>query len=195
MRLWATMSRLSQTMIATGHSLAYRRSAAPVAQLDRALPSEGRGQRFESSRVRHEYSTIQTVCGSLVLGLSANKQHWTRNNADKLLFFVKILHGRCWLVFDLARRRCLSQDRLSPFWEQGLISIRQCTRGVGQCERDSSVKLSLRGGILFPRYWTCRTHGQRSGDNGAWAQFRVFSKAQFLTANHIVMFFWEEWCR
>lgn len=26
---------------------------APVAQLDRALPSEGRGQRFESSRVRH----------------------------------------------------------------------------------------------------------------------------------------------
>src|SRR4051812_2974194 len=27
--------------------------SAPVAQLDRALPSEGRGQRFESSRVRH----------------------------------------------------------------------------------------------------------------------------------------------
>ncbi len=26
---------------------------APVAQLDRALPSEGRGQRFESSQVRH----------------------------------------------------------------------------------------------------------------------------------------------
>ena len=26
---------------------------APLAQLDRALPSEGRGQRFESSRVRH----------------------------------------------------------------------------------------------------------------------------------------------
>ena len=28
-------------------------SLAPLAQLDRALPSEGRGQRFESSRVRH----------------------------------------------------------------------------------------------------------------------------------------------
>ncbi len=28
-------------------------ASAPVAQLDRALPSEGRGQRFESSRVRH----------------------------------------------------------------------------------------------------------------------------------------------
>src|SRR3954470_11540551 len=26
---------------------------APVAQLDRALPSEGRGQKFESSRARH----------------------------------------------------------------------------------------------------------------------------------------------
>ena len=27
---------------------------APVAQLDRALPSEGRGHRFESCRVRHK---------------------------------------------------------------------------------------------------------------------------------------------
>src|SRR3569623_1200640 len=27
--------------------------SAPVAQLDRALPSEGRGHRFESCRVRH----------------------------------------------------------------------------------------------------------------------------------------------
>jgi hypothetical protein len=26
---------------------------APVAQLDRALPSEGKGQKFESSRARH----------------------------------------------------------------------------------------------------------------------------------------------
>ena len=128
----------------------YTARQAPVAQLDRALPSEGRGQRFESSRVRHEYSTIQTVCGSLVLGLSANKQHWTRNNADKLLFFVKILHGRCWLVFDLARRRCLSQDRLSPFWEQGLISIRQCSRGVGQCERASS-KVKSSGRHIVPK--------------------------------------------
>ena len=30
-----------------------RRAHAPVAQLDRALPSEGRGHRFESCRVRH----------------------------------------------------------------------------------------------------------------------------------------------
>src|SRR5947209_6120511 len=29
------------------------RRHAPVAQLDRALPSEGKGQRFESCRVRH----------------------------------------------------------------------------------------------------------------------------------------------
>ena len=28
-------------------------ASAPVAQLDRALPSEGRGHRFESCRVRH----------------------------------------------------------------------------------------------------------------------------------------------
>src|SRR4029077_2886654 len=30
-----------------------RPCAAPVAQLDRALPSEGRGREFESRRVRH----------------------------------------------------------------------------------------------------------------------------------------------
>ena len=29
------------------------RGQAPVAQLDRALPSEGRGREFESRRVRH----------------------------------------------------------------------------------------------------------------------------------------------
>ncbi len=31
---------------------------APVAQLDRALPSEGRGQRFESSRVRQFFNNL-----------------------------------------------------------------------------------------------------------------------------------------
>jgi hypothetical protein len=30
--------------------------SAPVAQLDRALPSEGRGREFESRRVRHQKS-------------------------------------------------------------------------------------------------------------------------------------------
>ena len=33
---------------------------APVAQLDRALPSGGRGQRFESSRVRHRVCCCRT---------------------------------------------------------------------------------------------------------------------------------------
>ena len=35
--------------------------AAPVAQLDRALPSEGRGHRFESCRARHSSTEL---CGS-----------------------------------------------------------------------------------------------------------------------------------
>jgi hypothetical protein len=49
---------------------------APVAQLDRALPSGGRGQRFESSRARHKInglestpkglgSSVPTLCPSL----------------------------------------------------------------------------------------------------------------------------------
>ena len=32
---------------------------APVAQLDRALPSGGRGQRFESSRARHKLNELR----------------------------------------------------------------------------------------------------------------------------------------
>jgi hypothetical protein len=36
-----------------------RRRRAPVAQLDRALPSEGRGQRFESSRVRQSFQWLK----------------------------------------------------------------------------------------------------------------------------------------
>ena len=35
---------------------------APVAQLDRALPSEGRGRTFESCRVRHPPTTILCCC-------------------------------------------------------------------------------------------------------------------------------------
>ena len=37
--------------------------AGPVAQLDRALPSEGRGHRFESCRVRH--SSVTFLHGTL----------------------------------------------------------------------------------------------------------------------------------
>ena len=33
---------------------AYSGLAGPVAQLDRVLPSEGKGRTFESSRVRHQ---------------------------------------------------------------------------------------------------------------------------------------------
>jgi hypothetical protein len=32
--------------------------AAPVAQLDRALPSEGRGREFESRRARHKINDL-----------------------------------------------------------------------------------------------------------------------------------------
>ena len=35
---------------------------ALVAQLDRALPSEGRGHRFESCRVRHNFQQVSASC-------------------------------------------------------------------------------------------------------------------------------------
>src|SRR3546814_8377375 len=36
-----------------------RRTCAPVAQLDRALPSEGRGHKFESCRVHHLFNNLE----------------------------------------------------------------------------------------------------------------------------------------
>jgi hypothetical protein len=42
---------------------------APIAQLDRALPSEGRGQRFESSWVHHDFN-----CYSITYGIVEAKQ-------------------------------------------------------------------------------------------------------------------------
>ena len=39
---------------------------APIAQLDRALPSEGRGQRFKSSWVRHSFPQHLLYAGKAV---------------------------------------------------------------------------------------------------------------------------------
>src|SRR5215471_10572203 len=39
--------------VAVAARLRYENGSAPVAQLDRALPSEGRGHKFESCRARH----------------------------------------------------------------------------------------------------------------------------------------------
>ncbi len=44
---------LQQIAFGTGRNISYKEENAPVAQLDRVLPSEGKGRTFESSRVRH----------------------------------------------------------------------------------------------------------------------------------------------
>ena len=46
--------RKIKNLVETQTQSGYKVLNAPVAQLDRALPSEGRGHRFESSRVRHK---------------------------------------------------------------------------------------------------------------------------------------------
>src|SRR5437764_15277069 len=50
-----------------GHT---RPCAAPVAQLDRALPSEGRGREFESRRVRQCFQVLTTNNGPARTGQS-----------------------------------------------------------------------------------------------------------------------------
>ncbi len=44
---------LQQIAFGIGWNIRYKEGNAPVAQLDRVLPSEGKGRTFESSRVRH----------------------------------------------------------------------------------------------------------------------------------------------
>jgi hypothetical protein len=47
-------------------------SQAPVAQLDRALPSEGKGHTFESCRVRHFFNRLVINCQTMD-GLTSNR--------------------------------------------------------------------------------------------------------------------------
>jgi hypothetical protein len=61
-----------------------RPAQAPVAQLDRALPSEGRGHRFESYRVRHLYNKIRILLHMLRLDMHAIRagKHGGSNRAS-----------------------------------------------------------------------------------------------------------------
>ena len=52
--------RLFCAGLARARRIQYGRPHAPVAQLDRALPSEGRGHTFESCRVRHKIKHLAT---------------------------------------------------------------------------------------------------------------------------------------
>jgi hypothetical protein len=46
----------------------------PVAQLDRASPSEGEGRTFESCRVRQSFQIIRTETSVLGLGIATSKR-------------------------------------------------------------------------------------------------------------------------
>ena len=48
------LAGLTGAGVAAPDAFRYLRADAPVAQLDRALPSEGKGQRFESPRARQQ---------------------------------------------------------------------------------------------------------------------------------------------
>ena len=57
----AALIKTQKIVIEHQQYLPYTAQDAPVAQLDRALPSEGRGQRFESSRVRQISSDLSNL--------------------------------------------------------------------------------------------------------------------------------------
>ena len=57
---------------------------APVAQLDRALPSEGKGHTFESCRVRHSATFHDIVVGQDMNAVSSRRQPHVKLAARRL---------------------------------------------------------------------------------------------------------------
>ena len=80
------------------HRLGSRCLEAPVAQLDRALPSEGRGQGFESLRVRHTNILILFVnCRLLRCEIPAKicrGNTWVTPIRNSKCFFATIHPGK-----------------------------------------------------------------------------------------------------
>jgi hypothetical protein len=71
------------------YATSLRFDCAPVAQLDRALPSEGRGREFESRRVRHiqsmtERVIVRTFDGSVSDPAIASADLWRYEGANEL---------------------------------------------------------------------------------------------------------------
>ena len=70
---------LPPAMGSATHGLPRGKPRAPVAQLDRALPSEGRGHRFESCRVRQTHNTPEQCWAA------GESPHWRNADFEELL--------------------------------------------------------------------------------------------------------------
>src|SRR3954447_19321662 len=92
--------RSPQFAIAAAGPFRYLERSAPVAQLDRALPSEGRGHRFESCRARHFirlYPVANRCCHSTV-AIACYQLHspqWQRQEHDTEATFTSGPKAAC----------------------------------------------------------------------------------------------------
>src|SRR5580692_5139999 len=75
-RVGAARLRHTRPLRHAGRS-AIEAGEAPVAQLDRALPSEGKGQKFESSRARHDFNDLDRKQFSPFGAAEAPRKHST----------------------------------------------------------------------------------------------------------------------
>ena len=78
-----------------------RGPCAPVAQLDRALPSEGKGHKFESCRARHSPSNLQTPDFTRPVGHDGAFEHALRtldadNERLQIRYFTGSIPPRRW---------------------------------------------------------------------------------------------------
>src|SRR3989442_6096305 len=79
------------------------RSRAPVAQLDRALASEAKGQRFESSRAHHRGSSVGPLA-QLVEQLTLNQR--VQGSRDRKSTRLNSSHVRIsYAVFCLKKKK------------------------------------------------------------------------------------------
>lgn len=91
--MWSSSSALDA--LPTRSSPDTIRPFAPLAQLDRALPSEGRGQTFESSGAHHANTLLHTEC-VLLCSLYEYSQlpHTSHHRPHSFLYFLSPLDRR-----------------------------------------------------------------------------------------------------
>jgi hypothetical protein len=86
--------------VAVAARFSYETSHAPVAQLDRALPSEGRGHKFESCRARQRH---ETVAADWAVVVPADLRHRSTEGQRAVPYIVAgeiRNHGICNLPVD-----------------------------------------------------------------------------------------------
>ena len=128
-----------------GPSIESRPTDAPVAQLDRALPSEGRGHTFESCRVRHSRAKVGTIAraGSSSSDTAFKSRSFGPQMRTRSLPMVTLLTNMCSQVRRKAGSASRSRRRI-PEEKRCTMSGDSSVRAMLRWRRASSVDVPSR---------------------------------------------------